>query len=136
MGFPRGNLVNSEPLTRVLQVTRLHLLHVADVVHLVSVWVVDVDGDDLPVGLTLVHHGQNPQHLHLDHLAPLAPLDPNNNSSSNPANNNSSSNNNNASSNNNYNRRSNNNNNSSPNNNNNCSPNNYNNCSPNNYNNC
>ena len=50
----------------------LVIIHSKQTVHLVSVWVVDVDGDDLPVGLTLVHHGQNPQHLHLDHLTPLA----------------------------------------------------------------
>ena len=34
-----------------------------------GIWVISVDGDDLPVGFSLINHGQDTKHFDLDDLA-------------------------------------------------------------------
>ena len=76
------NLIDTEPLVRCPQQPRQMPLHVLDIVQLRRERVVDVDDDDLPVGLALVQQGHHAQHLHLldvtrlgDQLADLADVE-------------------------------------------------------------
>lgn len=62
------NLVDSEPLVGGSQQAWQVLLDVLDVIQLGCQWVVDVDGDDLPVRLALVKQGHDTQDLDLLHL--------------------------------------------------------------------
>lgn len=74
-----GDLVDTEPLVCGPQKTREVPLDILDIVQLGSQWVVDVDDDDLPVGLLLVKESHDAQNLDLlnlpgvsDKLADLA----------------------------------------------------------------
>lgn len=37
-------------------------------VQFLGLWILCVNGDDLPIHFSLVDHGQDAQHFHLDHL--------------------------------------------------------------------
>mmetsp|Transcript_1280 Transcript_1280/g.3721 ORF Transcript_1280/g.3721 Transcript_1280/m.3721 type:complete len:271 (+) Transcript_1280:107-919(+) len=66
-----GHLVVAEPDQDLLELPWELPLDVVDVVHLVGLWVVHVDGDDLPVELAVVDHGVNSQDLDLVHATHL-----------------------------------------------------------------
>lgn len=72
LGLSIGDLVDTEPLVRGAQQAGEVLLDILDVVQPMSERVVDVDDDDLPVGLLLVQQGHHAQDLHLLDLARVA----------------------------------------------------------------
>lgn len=37
-------------------------------VQILGIWVLHIDGNNLPVHFSLIDHGQDTKHLHLDHL--------------------------------------------------------------------
>ena len=69
LGLAVGNLVDAEPLLGGLEESGHLLLDVLNVVELRGEGVGDINGDDLPVGLTLVKEGQAAQDLDLLDLA-------------------------------------------------------------------
>lgn len=79
LGLAIGDLVDTEPLVGSTEKAREVTLNVLNVVELRSQRVVDVDDNDLPVGLLLVQQGHHTEHLDLldltgvaDELADLA----------------------------------------------------------------
>lgn len=71
LGLAIGDLVDAEPLVRGPQQARKVALDILDVVELGSQRVVDVDDDDLPVGLLLVEQSHDAEDLDLDDLSGL-----------------------------------------------------------------
>lgn len=63
-----------EPLVRRTDETGEVVLDVLDVVELGRNGIVDIDDNDLPVGLALVKERHNSEHLDLLHLADVADL--------------------------------------------------------------
>lgn len=72
LGLAVGDLVDAEPLVRGTEQAREVALDVLDVVHLGGVGVLDVDGDDLPVGLAIVEQGHHTENLDLLDLTSVA----------------------------------------------------------------
>ena len=72
LGLAVGDLVDAEPLVGGAQQARQVALDVLDVVELGSQRVVDVNDDDLPVGLLLVQQRHDAEHLDLLDLADVA----------------------------------------------------------------
>jgi hypothetical protein len=82
LGLAVRNLVDTEPLVGGTQKTGQVTLDILDVVQLGSQRVVDVNDDDLPVGLLLVEQGHDTEDLDLldltgvaDELADLADVE-------------------------------------------------------------
>mmetsp|Transcript_35954 Transcript_35954/g.80036 ORF Transcript_35954/g.80036 Transcript_35954/m.80036 type:complete len:256 (+) Transcript_35954:737-1504(+) len=71
-GLAVRDLVVTEPLQDLLQLTGEVLLHVSHVVHQRGLGVIHADGNDLPVQLAVINHGVHTQGLNLVHAAALA----------------------------------------------------------------
>lgn len=71
LGLAVGDLVDAEPLVGGPQQAREVALDVLDVVELGSQGVLNIDDDDLPVGLLLVEQGHDTEDLDLDDLSGL-----------------------------------------------------------------
>lgn len=69
LGLSVGNFVDSEPLLRGTQVARQVSLDVLDIVQSARQGIIDVNDNDLPVGLTLVQEGHDTEDLDLLDLA-------------------------------------------------------------------
>lgn len=72
LGLAVGDLIDAEPLVGGAQKTGQMTLDVLNVVQLGSQGVVDVDNNDLPVGLLLIDQGHDTQNLDLLDLAGVA----------------------------------------------------------------
>lgn len=72
LGLAVGDLVDAEPLVGGTQEAGEVALDILDVVELGGQGVVDVDDDDLPVGLLLVDQGHDTQNLDLLDLTGVA----------------------------------------------------------------
>lgn len=72
LGLSVGDFVNTEPLVRGAQKTGQVALDILNVVELGGERVVDVNHNDLPVGLLLVEQGHDAEHLDLLDLANMA----------------------------------------------------------------
>ena len=72
LGLSVGDLVDAEPLIGGAQKTGEVTLNILNVVELGGQRVVDVDNDDLPVGLLLVEQGHDTEDLDLLDLARVA----------------------------------------------------------------
>lgn len=72
LGLAVGDLVDAEPLIGGAQEAGEVALNILNVVELGSQRVVDVDDNDLPVGLLLVNQGHDTQNLDLLDLAGVA----------------------------------------------------------------
>lgn len=72
LGLAVGDLVDAEPFVGGTQKAGEVALDILDVVELGSQGVVDVDDDDLPVGLLLINQGHDTQNLDLLDLAGVA----------------------------------------------------------------
>lgn len=72
LGLAVGDLVDAEPLIGGPEETREVTLNVLNVVELGSQRIVDVDGNDLPVGLLLIQQGHHTKGLDLLELAGVA----------------------------------------------------------------
>lgn len=66
-----GNLVNGEPLYGGVQETGHDLLNVMDVIDLIGLGIVDVDGQHFPIGFSFVNEGHGAQDLDLNNGPPL-----------------------------------------------------------------
>lgn len=72
LGLAVGDLVDAEPLVGGTQEAREVALDVLNIVELGGQRVVDVDDNDLPIGLSLVDQGHDTQNLDLLDLAGVA----------------------------------------------------------------
>jgi len=63
--FSVRDLVDTEPLIRSPKKTGKMLLDILDIVQLRSQWVIDINDDDLPVGLLLIKQCHNTEDLDL-----------------------------------------------------------------------
>lgn len=72
LGLSVGDFVDTEPLVGGTEKTGQVTLDILDVVHLGGERVVDVDDNDLPVGLLLVEQGHDTEDLHLLDLTGVA----------------------------------------------------------------
>ena len=72
LGLAVGDLVDTEPLVGGAEETGEVTLHILDVVKLRGQGVVDVDDNDLPVGLTLIEEGHDTEDLDLLDLTGVA----------------------------------------------------------------
>lgn len=72
LGLAIGDLVDTEPLVGGAEETRELALNVLDVVELSSKRVVDVDDNDLPVGLLLIKESHHTEDLDLLDLTGVA----------------------------------------------------------------
>lgn len=71
LGLSVWDLVDAEPFVGGAEKTGQVSLDILNIVELGSQWVVDVDDNDLPVGLTLVEEGHDTKDLDLDDLTRL-----------------------------------------------------------------
>jgi hypothetical protein len=74
LGLVIGDLVDTEPLVSGTQETRQASLNILDAVEVGSKSIIDVDDDDLPVGLTLIEKGHDAKNLDLLDLSSVANL--------------------------------------------------------------
>ena len=72
LGLAIGDLVDTEPLVGGPEETREVTLNVLNVVEFGSQRIVDIDGDDLPVGLLLIKQGHHTEDLDLLDLTRVA----------------------------------------------------------------
>ena len=63
------DLVNTEPLIRSPQYPRQMTFHVLDIVEFRRQWIVDINDDDLPVGLLFIEQGHHAKNFDLLDLA-------------------------------------------------------------------